>query len=127
MLASRLQTDPNVSGVAHILTGQSESRVSITFFPPSQGAAFLTNEPGGAALPGIFITQGQTHVHLNVHDHGDCVQREWYVVYSGPLTVGVSWIESLATCAEDQRRHFGASTSARGSLWDVPAVGNALY
>lgn len=125
MLASRVQTDANLTIGPHILTGASESRVSITFFPPVQGSATVSQEPGATFGQGILLTQGQTHVHLNVHDHGDAVQREWYVVYGVAPAQGVVWLESLATCREDQLKHFGASTAQRGSIWDKKPMGVA--
>jgi hypothetical protein len=123
MLASRVVLDPVSSGISHVLTGQSEKRVAITFFAPCTGQATFANESPVTAGIGICLFPGQTHVTLDVHIHGDCVQREWYVIYSGTTINPIAFIETLATCAEDQLRHFGATLAQRNRLYS-PNLGH---
>jgi hypothetical protein len=116
MLASRTLIDANSGAVSHILTGQSEKRVSITFFPPGSGRATLSNETPVTAGSGITLVPGQTYIYLNVHTYGDAVQREWYVIYDG-ATAPLTWMEALATCEHDQRLHFGRDLTQRNQLY----------
>jgi hypothetical protein len=125
MLASRVLVDPISGASSHVLTGQSEKRVSITFFPPPTGRATLNNETPVVAGSGIVLTPGNTPIMLNVHEHGDTVQREWYVIYDG-TTSAMTWIEALATCEPDQKRHFGATLWQRSQIYNPPLdpIGN---
>jgi len=124
MLASRLQFDQamNLAG-NHILTGASEKRVSITFFPPEFGKWYVSNEIITATPSGITLYPGSPAITLNVHEHGDCVQREWYsvLVSDGGNFTAPRYLEAIATCDADQIRHFGQTLAQRNQLWpDMP-------
>jgi hypothetical protein len=122
MLASRVQVDTNSGASSHVLTGQSEKRVSITFFPPPTGRATLHNETPVTAGAGLILSSDYPPIYLNVHEHGDAVQREWYVIYDG-TTSAMAWIETLATCSPDQKRHFGATDLERSRIYPPGGAG----
>lgn len=100
--------------------------MSITFFPPASGRATLSNETPVVAGSGITLVPGQHEVYLSIHNCGDTVQREWYVIYDG-TTAAMTWIEALATCDPDQRKHFGATVEDRNRLYSDMILRSGAY
>lgn len=105
MLASRIRIVP-VGATAFLLTGASESRVGILITPPITGSVTLSNDPDPVSGQGFNLNPGGGPHILHLHDHGDVVQREWYIIGSG-AGLGVGVIEVLATCEKDQLKHLG--------------------
>lgn len=122
MLASRVGKSQTQAAGFNVMCGASESRVSITFFAPNGGLATISTDNPPTQGTGILLLQNSPPVHLNIHDHGDCVQMEWYVNYS---TGGfpVAFIESLATCEPDQLKHFGKTLKQRNQMFDRMMAG----
>jgi hypothetical protein len=94
MLSGVIQFDKSPSTASKRLLSFSEKRVSITFFPPQTGSAFLSNDPGLSANQGMTLVAGMVPIYLDRRLQGDCVMREWFVVYDSTGT-GVSWIEAM--------------------------------
>ncbi len=93
-LMSRTTVDPITTAASHVVMGQSLQRVAITFFAPASGQATISNETPVTSGNGIVLIPGQAPVVLSLYHQGDCVQREWYVIYSG-LVSAMTWIETL--------------------------------
>lgn len=113
MLSSRIAYDTAVQSGSHSLTGASTHRYSITFFPSPTAAVCLSNEPSVVFGQGLCLLAGGTPVTLNLHDHGDCVQREWYVLYSGALSP-MAFLESIMCGEKNPRRANEVSTRDGG-------------
>lgn len=83
MKASRIEFDSNTSGASHRLIGESTQRKGLFLFPPATGNATLSNDPNVVVNNGIVLQLPQPYLYLTAELHGDIVQREWYVIYSG--------------------------------------------
>lgn len=92
--ASRIQFDRNPADTTHQLIGNSPKRFSLTFIPPQAGTVTISNDSPAVANEGVVLTAGQTPITLRADIHGDCVQDEWYVVYSGGAT-RLGYIEAI--------------------------------
>jgi hypothetical protein len=93
--ASRIEFDPATAGTAHRLLGESTQRVAITFFPPATGNVTLSNDPAPTANNGWVLQLPAAPINLTLMQDGDCVQREWYAVYSGAFAP-VGFIQTLS-------------------------------
>ncbi len=93
-LASRVQFDQLTTAGPRIVLSSSDKRVSLTFFPPDTGAVTLSNDSPASFGQGIVLTPSSFPVKLHLKRDGDCVQREWFALYTG-VFAPVSWIEAF--------------------------------
>lgn len=94
MHLGRVSYDTNTGATAHLLIGHSSHRKRLTIYPPISGAATISNESNVASGQGIYFATGAAPLYLDVDYHGDCVQREWYIIYTGGGS-GCGYIETL--------------------------------
>jgi hypothetical protein len=99
-----VQFDPNTSTNAHLLVGMSDKRRRLTIYAPAAGTATLSNEPGVAAGQGITLSAGMAPLYLDVDFHGDCVEREWYVIYATGAS-GIAFVQTLCYGAKEAHNH----------------------
>lgn len=95
MLAGRVIFDTQGIASSHLIVSNSHKRFSLVFFPPKTGVATLSNDKGNALGQGLNLLPGQSPVYLTLKDHGDLVQKEWYVVYDVGATL-IGWSEGMA-------------------------------
>jgi len=101
MLSSRVNYDQIAANAAHLILSSSDKRYAVTFYPSSLSVVWITNEPTPIAGQGIALLPGAAPVRLCVEDDGDTVQKEWYAIYSGPISP-IAFVETLY-CGEAQR------------------------
>ena len=94
MKGSRIEFDPATSGASHRIIGESTQRRGLWLFAPATGNVTFSNDTPVTANNGIVMQLPQSPIYLTVDRDGDCVQREWYAVYSG-VFAPASWIQIL--------------------------------
>jgi hypothetical protein len=57
-------------------------RYGIWFFPPAGAKVTVLNDTPVVLGQGINLQQSQAPVWLCIDDHGDCVQKPWFGIYS---------------------------------------------
>lgn len=94
------------------ILGNSTARMKLTIYAPQLGSVTISNEPNVQVGDGIFLTAGMAPLYFDVDFHGNCVQREWYIIYSSSGE-DLSWIETL--CHEQEHDHAHDSTARVGA------------
>lgn len=95
MMLSSLRKDiaPNLL-VAHLLVGESDKRLVLTFYPSSNDTITISHNSGITLGDGITLTPGCNPIILHHELHGDEVRKEWYAIYTSG-NFPIVWIEAL--------------------------------
>lgn len=94
MPMGRIQVDSSPIAASHLLIGSSTKRLAVTIYSPATGVALISNDPQPAGGQGIALVPGEAPIKLWKAYHGEMVNREFYVSYSGTISP-VAFIETI--------------------------------